>query len=47
MEDKCPFCYGTGIDPIRSGFVKHECKSCGGTGHRPPRMPTDGARMKK
>lgn len=32
MEEKCPDCCGTGIDRLRSGFLKHDCQKCNGSG---------------
>lgn len=31
-EKKCPECFGTGIDRLKSGFVKVPCKNCDGKG---------------
>ncbi|GEM_PF-5075926 len=30
---KCESCFGTGIDRLRSGFVKVPCPVCNGTGY--------------
>ncbi|MCD6461760.1 MAG: hypothetical protein J7L61_03360 [Thermoplasmata archaeon] len=32
-QQKCPACFGTGIDRLRSGFVKVPCPKCNGTGY--------------
>jgi len=32
MPEKCKSCRGTGLDPLKSGFVKVSCNDCDGTG---------------